>query len=675
MALNPVHPLQSAHLETPLGGRYKLINHLGEGGFGQTFLAEDLHLPGHPRCVVKQLKPQVTDAESLQTARRLFDMEANVLYKLGNHEQIPRLLAHFEDGQDFYLAQEFIAGEMLSRELVEGQPWSEANVVTLLQDIVQVLTFVHQHHVIHRDIKPSNLIRRQEDGKIVLIDFGAVKQVSTQWVNAQMGMTRTIAIGTQGYMPTEQLAGNPHFSSDIYAVGMIGIQSLTGIYPSRLGIDLQSGEIDWHNYATHVGSELVEILDRMVRYDFRTRYPTALEALAALQSLPTVATTNFPLPQPVPELYAAHGVTVTLPARCSQPKSSASVSNAPDGVTVTLPHRCSQPDSSVSVSKALDDVTITLPHRASSSLSPVTPATIPVATEIGKTAVMTPASRERNPSRLWLPVFGGALATIAAVSLGTAFLKAQQPIPLANESQNSAASSDQSSSPKDRSSTLKSSTSNPTPVSPPSGLFPPSEQPTSTPTRVDDSPVREVSQPQLLPAPIAAPARIEHQPARAVSQPQSLPAPITPATRVNKPVVQAVSQPSSLPAPIAPPDYSDEQPIRVVSQSQPHRLPIAPPDRIVDQPIRGVSQPQSNPQVTGNEPILKKEAASKQERSTRAIEQSAKEAAREQQRSTRAVEQSAKEATKEREREPKETAKEQEREPQRAIGKSEKRKH
>jgi serine/threonine protein kinase len=67
--------------------------------------------------VVKQLKPQVSDAKSLQTARRLFDIEAKVLYQLGNHDQIPRLLAHFEDNQEFYLAQELIEGEPLTQEL------------------------------------------------------------------------------------------------------------------------------------------------------------------------------------------------------------------------------------------------------------------------------------------------------------------------------------------------------------------------------------------------------------------------------------------------------------------------------------------------------------------------------------------------------------------------------
>ncbi|HEY9596197.1 MAG TPA: serine/threonine-protein kinase, partial [Cyanophyceae cyanobacterium] len=281
-----LHLFQPTDPDKPLGGRYKVINQLGAGGFGQTFLAEDLHLPGHPQCVVKQLKPQVTDASSLQTARRLFDIEAKVLYQLGNHDQIPRLLAHFEDNSEFYLAQELIEGEPLTQEFAGGSPWSEARAIALLQDLLSVLAFVHQQQVIHRDIKPSNLIRRRQDGTIVLIDFGAVKEASTQVVNPQSGDTKTISIGTQGYTPKEQLGGNPRFSSDIYAVGMIAIQALTGIHPRRLKEDPQTGEIDWHESAPKISAELRDIVDCMVRYDFRDRYPTAVEALEAISQLP-----------------------------------------------------------------------------------------------------------------------------------------------------------------------------------------------------------------------------------------------------------------------------------------------------------------------------------------------------------------------------------------------------
>ncbi len=287
MGLNLFRRLQANEPERPLGGRYKIISKLGAGGFGQTFLAEDLHLPDHPRCVVKQLQPQVSDADSLQTARRLFDTEAKVLYKLGSHDQIPRLMAHFEDSQEFYLVQEFVDGAPLSEELTTGQPWSEAKVVALLQDILQGLAFVHAEHVIHRDIKPPNLMRRRQDGKIVLIDFGAVKQVSTQIVNPKAGQTNlTISIGTQGYMPNEQLGGTPRFSSDLYAVGMIGIQALTGVHPRHLGEDPRTGEILWRDRIPQVTPELADFLDRLTRYDFRARYVTATEALEALQTLP-----------------------------------------------------------------------------------------------------------------------------------------------------------------------------------------------------------------------------------------------------------------------------------------------------------------------------------------------------------------------------------------------------
>lgn len=235
-----------------LGGRYQIVSQLGAGGFGQTFLAQDRHMPGQPKCVVKQLKPQVNNEQELQVARRLFDTEAKVLSQLGDHPQIPRLLAHFEESAEFYLVQELIEGHSLQEDLAAVgaavQPWREAQTVGFLGDILSTLAFVHGNRVIHRDLKPSNLIRRQHDGRIVLIDFGAVKQVSTQLVNAPSSLGRTISIGTQGYMPTEQVSGHPHFSSDVYAVGMIAIQGLIGRHPSMLSFHSQTGELDWHSF-------------------------------------------------------------------------------------------------------------------------------------------------------------------------------------------------------------------------------------------------------------------------------------------------------------------------------------------------------------------------------------------------------------------------------------------
>lgn len=270
-----------------------MLRQLGTGGFGRTYLAEDLHLPGHPRCALKHLKPQINSDDTLSMARRCFETEAQVLYRLGNHDQIPRLLAHFEEDREFYLAQEFIEGESVARELVEGQVWSEGRALALLKDVLQVLSFVHGQQVIHRDLKPSNLIRRRADQRIVLIDFGAVKQVSAQPVEA--GNTNlTISIGTQGYMPNEQIAGKPRFSSDIYAVGVLGVQALTGVHPRQLGEDTR-GELEWQHLAPQVSLALKDVLDCMVRYDFRDRYSTADEALAALESIPVEAEIPMPL--------------------------------------------------------------------------------------------------------------------------------------------------------------------------------------------------------------------------------------------------------------------------------------------------------------------------------------------------------------------------------------------
>ncbi|MEM8546459.1 MAG: serine/threonine-protein kinase, partial [Cyanobacteria bacterium P01_H01_bin.119] len=263
-----------------LGGRYQVISQLGEGGFGQTFLARDLHLPGQPQCVVKQLKPQSTTSQALQTARRLFDTEAQVLYELGNHPQIPSLLAHFEERQEFYLAQELIVGHSLEDELAESS-WSSDQVLDFLHDLLDTLAFVHDHQVIHRDLKPSNLMRRDGDRRIVLIDFGAVKQVSTQSTPSRI--SHTISIGTAGYMPNEQVAGRPQFSSDIYAVGAIAIQALTGQRPDQIPLHPQTGELDWQP-APNCDPNMATFLIFLVRYVFRSRYATAGEALAALQA-------------------------------------------------------------------------------------------------------------------------------------------------------------------------------------------------------------------------------------------------------------------------------------------------------------------------------------------------------------------------------------------------------
>ncbi len=269
---------------TILDNRYRITQYLAGGGFGDTYLAQDSRLPGNPYCVVKHLKPKNPDPHVLIIARRLFETEAQILYKLGKHDQIPQLFAHFEEKGEFYLVQEFVKGQDLTKEIITGKKLSESYVITLLQNILEILAFAHQQNVIHRDIKTANLIRRQEDGKIVLIDFGAVKEIGTLIVNAKGQTSLTIGIGTPGYMPSEQAKGKPRLCSDVYALGMIGIQALTGKTPDTLPEDPKTGEVVWRNQA-QVSNDLANILDKMVRDHFSRRYQNANEALQALLSL------------------------------------------------------------------------------------------------------------------------------------------------------------------------------------------------------------------------------------------------------------------------------------------------------------------------------------------------------------------------------------------------------
>jgi serine/threonine protein kinase, bacterial len=270
--------------------RYKVIRVLATGGFGETYIAEDTKRPGNPVCVVKHLKPASGDLKLFDTAKRLFQSEAETLEKLGSHDQIPRLLAYFVEHQEFYLVQEFIEGHTLSEELIPTEKWDEKQVTSLLYEVLSILEFVHQQGVIHRDIKPDNIIRRRSDRQLVLVDFGAVKQLRGGAGYPARGTviggqaSATVAIGTPGYMPTEQGQGKPRANSDLYALGIIAAQALTGIAPMDLQEDIHTGEILWQ-HSTSVSPEFAKVLNKMIRYHFKERYQNATQALQAIRSL------------------------------------------------------------------------------------------------------------------------------------------------------------------------------------------------------------------------------------------------------------------------------------------------------------------------------------------------------------------------------------------------------
>ncbi|WP_445635245.1 SUMF1/EgtB/PvdO family nonheme iron enzyme [Nostoc sp. DSM 114161] len=288
-----------------LGNRYRVLKLLGEGGFGRTYTAEDT-TRFNDVCVIKQFFPQVQGTAALTKAKELFKQEAKRLYELGeNHSQIPRLLAYFEQGASLYLVQEFISGQTLLQEL-QQQPYSEEQIRELLADLLPVLQFIHDRHVIHRDIKPENIIRRESDRYPILIDFGGAKQVTQTSLARQ-----ATGIYTVGYAPSEQMAGFATPVSDLYALGAtcvrlltqsLAVQDTSGNLHDRL-YDPFNAQWLWREILQEKGvtisDDLGQILDKLLKHLPRERYQSAAEVLQDLNSPKAkIPTTIIAIPQP-----------------------------------------------------------------------------------------------------------------------------------------------------------------------------------------------------------------------------------------------------------------------------------------------------------------------------------------------------------------------------------------
>lgn len=261
--------------------RYEILRMLGRGGFGVTFLAKDVGLPGQPLCVIKQLCPKVADPKALKNASQRFEREAKILAKLGSHSQIPLLLNYFETGGEFFLVQEYIQGSTLARLVRRSGCLSEVAVRQFLGEMLPILSYIHQNNVIHRDIKPQNIIRCQDDGRLVLIDFGAVKEKLVQTFDNSMKLASTQFIGTVGFAPPEQFSLRPVFASDIYALGMTCLYLLTGKAPVDLDTDYKTGALCWERLV-HISQPLTQVLRKMTDVSLTHRYHSVQHILQDL---------------------------------------------------------------------------------------------------------------------------------------------------------------------------------------------------------------------------------------------------------------------------------------------------------------------------------------------------------------------------------------------------------
>jgi serine/threonine protein kinase, bacterial len=319
-----------------LGDRYRITKEIGRGGFGRTYLCEDVNRFNEP-CVLKEFAPQVQGTALLTKAQQLFEREAGVMYQL-QHHQIPRFREMFRVNRggvgQLFLVQDYVAGDnyqqILRQKRKQGKTFTEVEITQFLVQILPVLSYIHSLGVIHRDISPDNLISRNSDGLPVLIDFGGVKQVAvnaaTQYMGANLGHSDVpTRLGKVGYAPNEQMQRGvvfPH--SDLYALAATTLVLLTGKEPPEL-IDPQNFTWNWREHIS-MSPKLASILDRMLQLRPSDRFASAQDILTALGS-------ENPLPEPQPKTVypqtiqpaQVHQAKSQVPTVVAQPKPQSSV--------------------------------------------------------------------------------------------------------------------------------------------------------------------------------------------------------------------------------------------------------------------------------------------------------------------------------------------------------------
>ncbi|MBW4563727.1 MAG: serine/threonine protein kinase [Mojavia pulchra JT2-VF2] len=284
---NPLNPDENKFCQTCstplialLRNRFRVIRVLSdEGGFGRTYLSQDVDKL-HERCVIKQLAPKFQGTWSQKKAMELFAEEAKRLQQLGEHPQIPTLLAYFEQDHCLYLVQQFINGQNLLKELQQRKTYKDREIQAIMLDLLPILKFIHNRGVIHRDIKPENIIRRHSDERLSLIDFGSSKQLSARVQNKS-----GTSIGSHGYSPIEQIRdGKAYPASDLFGLGSTCFHLLTGISPFQLWMEHGYGWVaNWRQYLrSPINAELDRVLDKLLQKDIRYRYQSADEVIKDL---------------------------------------------------------------------------------------------------------------------------------------------------------------------------------------------------------------------------------------------------------------------------------------------------------------------------------------------------------------------------------------------------------
>ena len=278
---------------TILQSRYRLLNLLGQGGFGRTYLVEDQGR-FNELCALKELNPPQGDY-AFGKSKELFQREAQILHQI-EHPQIPKFRATFEEDHRLFLVQDFVEGktyrEILDDRKTSGFVFAEKEVVDLMQKILPVLTYLHGKGIIHRDIAPDNIMLRDRDQLPVLIDFGVVKDIATRLQTPET-LKQSTTVGKLGYAPIEQMqTGNAYPNSDLYALAVTAIVLLTGREPQEL---LDDNTMTWHwQRWCQVSPGFAQVISRMLSYTPAQRFSSATDVSGSLANLAQPGQSGIP---------------------------------------------------------------------------------------------------------------------------------------------------------------------------------------------------------------------------------------------------------------------------------------------------------------------------------------------------------------------------------------------
>lgn len=264
--------------------RYEILQQLGNGTFASTYLVKNLQQPEQGQAILKLLKPDQPDRRLDALAKALFEQEVQILKDLAQYPSTPSLLAEFDEAGEIGLVQTFIDGTSVQDAFCQNLFWDEGQLARFLTEALSTLKLVHDAGFIHRDLNPAHWIQPLGDRALVLIDFNGAQKIEVPQklgvklaLKVEPDITTAFVIGTSGYMAPEQMQGHADVRSDLYSLGLIAIQGVTGRSPSQFSRNPQ-GEIRWQPLMP-LRIELIDILTHLVRYHPQNRYWSAAEAL------------------------------------------------------------------------------------------------------------------------------------------------------------------------------------------------------------------------------------------------------------------------------------------------------------------------------------------------------------------------------------------------------------